>query len=246
MRREKEQSLFIFFTPNETLSPTMCSRATSEPDGNKRKIHDHFLSHQHIFSAALYAHSRRHMEDDSKANGTASLCEDIAKQLIESETGKRMNVILGGGLRGFLPKRINETHTRGRRLDERNLTDEWISLHDDGDFVTNKKELEETTANHVLGLFSLSHLRFRFDQNGDVQPSLSEMTTKAIKLLKMNNENGFLLVVESAKIDLAHHLNNAFRALDETLELERAVEQALGLVGELEESCEPEVEHDRF
>lgn len=170
------------------------------------------------------------MEDDSRTNGTTS-CKDIAKQLIESETGKKMNVVLGGGLRSFIPKTLNETHTRGRRIDERNLTDEWINLHDDGDFVTNKKELEETTANHVLGLFSLSHLRFRFDQSGDVQPSLSEMTSKAIKLLSVNNEKGFLLVVESAKIDLAHHLNNAFRALDETLELEKAVEQALSLVG---------------
>jgi alkaline phosphatase len=188
------------------------------------KIFLNFLS----FSAALFSHSRRHMEDDTKVNVT-SKCKDIARQLIENETGKRLNVVLGGGLRSFLPK-LNDTHPRGRRSDERNLTDEWLNEHDDGDYVTNRKELEETTANHVLGIFSMSHLRFKADQN-DNQPSLTEMTTKAIKLLTTNNEKGFLLIVESAKIDLAHHLNNAYRALDETLELDKAVAEAMKSVG---------------
>lgn len=171
------------------------------------------------------------MEDDTKVNVT-SRCKDIARQLIENETGKRLNVVLGGGLRSFLPK-TNGTHPSGRRSDERKLTEEWLSSHEDGDFVTNRKELEETTANHVLGIFSMSHLRFRFDQNSDIQPTLTEMTTKAIKLLNTNNDKGFLLVVESGKIDLAHHLNNAFRALDETLELESAVEKAMQSVSKL-------------
>lgn len=168
------------------------------------------------------------MEDDTKVNVTSN-CKDIARQLIENETGKRLNVVLGGGLRSFLPK-SNGTHPRGRRSDERNLTDEWLIEHDDGDYVTNRRELEETTANHVLGIFSMSHLRFKADQN-EHQPSLTEMTTKAIKLLTTNNENGFLLIVESAKIDLAHHLNNAYRALDETLELDKAVAEAMKSVG---------------
>ena len=38
-------------------------------------------------------------EDNPNYNDTL----DIARQLIYDETGKRANVILGGGLRGFKP-----------------------------------------------------------------------------------------------------------------------------------------------
>jgi alkaline phosphatase len=37
------------------------------------------------------------------------------------------------------------------------------------------------------------------------------------------NPNGFFLMVESGLIDIAHHKNNAKRALEETLEFERAI-----------------------
>src|SRR5699024_9077292 len=37
------------------------------------------------------------------------------------------------------------------------------------------------------------------------------------------NPNGYLLLVESGRIDHAHHLNNAYRALTDTLALDEAV-----------------------
>jgi alkaline phosphatase len=37
------------------------------------------------------------------------------------------------------------------------------------------------------------------------QPSLSEMTKKAIEMLRKNKENGYFLMVEGGKIDFAHH-----------------------------------------
>ena len=44
----------------------------------------------------------------------------------------------------------------------------------------------------------------------------------AIKRLQ-KHKNGFFLMVEGGLIDVAHHKNNAKRALEETLEFERAV-----------------------
>lgn len=178
------------------------------------------------FTAALYAHSRRHMEDDSKSDGT---CKDIARQLIENEPGKNFNVIMGGGLRSFVPY----WDPPGRRKDERNLTDVWIADHQNGEYVTDLAQLMNlsSTTEHVLGIFAPSHMHFNADRDPELEPSLAEMTETAIRVLRRNNKNGFLLVVEAGKIDLAHHYNNAFRALDDVLALDEAVDVAVRRVG---------------
>jgi alkaline phosphatase len=51
------------------------------------------------------------------------------------------------------------------------------------------------------------------------------MTAKAIELLA-RNPSGFVLMVEGGRIDQAHHLGNAYRALTETIELSNAVRMA--------------------
>ena len=60
------------------------------------------------------------------------------------------------------------------------------------------------------------------------EPSLAEMTVKAIEVLR-HNPNGFFLMVESGRIDHAHHVNNAKRALVDTLALDEAVSAALSM-----------------
>jgi alkaline phosphatase len=62
------------------------------------------------------------------------------------------------------------------------------------------------------------------DRGGE--PSLAEMTTAALHVLSAQPK-GFVLMVEAGRIDHAHHANNAYRALGETIELSRAVEAAL-------------------
>ncbi|HEV8592328.1 MAG TPA: alkaline phosphatase, partial [Pyrinomonadaceae bacterium] len=57
------------------------------------------------------------------------------------------------------------------------------------------------------------------------EPSLAEMTTKAIDILSQN-KNGYFLMVEGGRIDHAHHLGNAFRALRDTVALSDAVRAA--------------------
>lgn len=49
-----------------------------------------------------------------------------------------------------------------------------------------------------LGLFSTSHMAYEIERNktGNGEPSLSEMTSKAIKILKRNKDKGFFLLVE--------------------------------------------------
>lgn len=54
------------------------------------------------------------------------------------------------------------------------------------------------------------------------QPTLTEMTMKALEVLK-KNENGFVLLVEGGRIDTAHHETLAQLALSEANEFQKAV-----------------------
>ena len=70
-------------------------------------------------------------------------------------------------------------------------------------------------------------MKYETDRMTDVagEPSLSEMTSKAIDILA-KNPTGFFLMVESGRIDHAHHAGNAYRALTEVIELSNAVKVA--------------------
>src|SRR5690606_25285099 len=76
-------------------------------------------------------------------------------------------------------------------------------------------------------LFNASHMRFHADQESSDadEPSLSLMTEKAIELLQKNSK-GFFLMVEGGRIDHAHHGNNAYNALWDTVALADAVTTA--------------------
>lgn len=65
----------------------------------------------------------------------------------------------------------------------------------------------------------------------ETQPTLAEMTKVAIQVLS-KNKNGFFLFVEGGLIDWAHHATQARLALDETVELSKAVQQAVDLTKE--------------
>jgi alkaline phosphatase len=60
------------------------------------------------------------------------------------------------------------------------------------------------------------------------QPSLSDMTSKAIELLsRRHNDKGFFLQVEGASIDKQDHAANACGQIGETVDLDEAVKVAL-------------------
>lgn len=198
----------------------------------------------HATPAALYAHtSNRYWEDDSKVPVTyRKYCKDITRQLVEGTPGRNINVIMGGGRRSWLPLMPPEYGTNqtakkgGKRWDSRNLVFEWLKdkqyKGQVAKYVTTRSEMFEVGdgIDYLLGLFSYTHLAFHADRSRDEetreQPSLLEMTRMALKVLN-HNSTGFVLVVESGRIDHAHHHNNAYRALDETLALEEAVRDVI-------------------
>jgi alkaline phosphatase len=185
----------------------------------------------HATPAATYAHTvERNWEGDADMpeQARAQGCADIARQLVEFSIGHGLDVAFGGGRSRFLPTTAADPEypqLHGQRLDGRDLISEWQRQADSRFAQFNA--LDPTARGRVLGLFEPEHMRFAHDRGDDGagEPSLAEMTNKAIALLK-RNEKGFFLVVESGRIDHAHHYNNAFRALDETIVLSDAVRAA--------------------
>ncbi|XP_049807029.1 alkaline phosphatase, tissue-nonspecific isozyme-like [Schistocerca nitens] len=197
----------------------------------------------HATPAALYAHSAsRYWEDDSKMSpATRKICKDIARQLVEDTPGRNITVVLGGGRRHWLPREARDPELdaeEGRRLDGRNLIEDWLrdkkrrGLR--AAYAWNRQQLNRlarTPLDHLIGLFAYSHLDFEADRDtgpeGD--PSLAEMALAALQLLR-RSPAGFFLFIEGGRIDHAHHYNNAYRALDETLALDAALSAILPLV----------------
>jgi alkaline phosphatase len=179
----------------------------------------------HATPGATYAHSSNRGWESSTSN---KKCPDIASQLIDFSYGDGLEVALGGGIEHFTPKEAG-----GLRTDGRNLGEEWQNQNQSA-FVTNTRELlnVEPDVEHLLGLFSTSHMEFELarDKSPEGQPSLTQMTEKALEVL-MKNKRGFFLMVEAGRIDHAHHATSAKNALAETVELSNAVRLAKELAG---------------
>ena len=82
--------------------------------------------------------------------------------------------------------------------------------------------LSEGKQNRVVGLFTDSYMNY-IDERKHNEPSLIDMSVKALKLLKTSAKNGFFLMVEGGLIDKAHHQNWALRSMREVKELDAAV-----------------------
>lgn len=96
-------------------------------------------------------------------------------------------------------------------------------------------DVNVSTTDYLLGLFESrdlkSHLEVTENNEEDKEPSLLQMTTKAIELLSKNPE-GYFLFVEGGQIDFGHHDTNARMALDEAAEFSKAIDYAKRAVNE--------------
>ncbi|MES2663668.1 MAG: alkaline phosphatase [Pseudomonadota bacterium] len=189
----------------------------------------------HATPAATYAHTSTRDWETNKDIPANSQIKDIASQLIdnfgENAIGDGIEVVFGGGRSKFIPITLvdpEDSSRTGERTDGRNLTTEWKNKFA-GEYIWNKAQFDAINLNQgepVLGLFERSHMEFEADRKNDVggEPSLAEMTSKAIDLLE--NKKGFFLMIEAGRIDHGHHAGNAYRALTDTIELSNAVKIA--------------------
>ena len=200
----------------------------------------------HATPAATYAKSPdRNWEDNSDMpdGAAAAGCVDIASQLIHFEDYLEaavpgvdvdgIDVIMGGGRRHFLPRdaafNVEDVapDVEGDRTDGRDLTAEWQEKYPNGTYITDSAgfaTVNPTTDTKILALFNESHMQYEQDRVNDRagEPSLTEMVTAAVQSLS-TNDRGFFLMVESGRIDHAHHAGNAEGALQDTIEMAEAV-----------------------
>ncbi|MBI4635191.1 MAG: alkaline phosphatase [Candidatus Rokubacteria bacterium] len=134
-----------------------------------------------------------------------------------------VDVLLGGGLRHWLPK----SAPGSRRPDE---TDFVAKATQAGyRVVRSRAELAAAGAaapQRLLGLFASSYMSFEIDRDPAKEPSLAEMTTQALELLQRNSK-GFFLMVEGGLIDIAGHYWDAAALVREVAAFDAAVGVAL-------------------
>lgn len=189
----------------------------------------------HATPASTYAHSAdrnfegdRYLDGDQKQAG----CKDIAQQFVEFNIGDGIDVALAGGRGYFLPESVSDGEGEfGKRQDQRNLIEEWQDRNEHGKYVWNQQGFDKINpkkTEKLLGLFESSHMEYELDRASDLggEPSLSEMTEKAIDVLRRNDE-GYVLLVEGGRIDHGHHAGNAARALNDGIAFAEAVATAL-------------------
>jgi len=143
---------------------------------------------------------------------------DIAEQLLAN----RVNVLLGGGRKFFLPK----SDPNSGRKDERNLI---VEARDAGyTYVETAWQLRSVNAPYLLGLFQYEGLK-----TVPPEPMLALMTRKAIRCLRgarramPGRRKGFFLMVEGSQIDWACHSNDADSCVRQTLLFDEAVKAAI-------------------
>src|SRR5262249_50293534 len=156
--------------------------------------------------------NRRDWESDSDvdAAGKAAGCIDIASQFVNFAHGDGYEVALGGGRAQFLPETMTDpeyANQKGARKDGRNLMDEWKSKRPGRPTVTDKggfAAFDWNGTGEIFGLFEPSHMQYDLDRNAQKEPSLADMTTKAIQRLS-KNPNGYVLMVEGGRVDHGLH-----------------------------------------
>jgi alkaline phosphatase len=164
----------------------------------------------------------------------------IAEELISSGS---VDVMLSGGTRVFLPSDIKTNqasrkqmaelgmptslYKKSKRKDQRNLLLEAKQQYGYS-LAFDKEQLAASQGTKLLGLFANSGMDDGIaytackQDNSCTQPSLRDMTIKALDILSQD-EDGFFLMIEGGQIDWAGHVNDAGWMLHELLKFDESV-----------------------
>ncbi len=140
----------------------------------------------------------------------------IADQLVRSG----VNILFGGGKEFFIPE-----SEKGKRKDGKNLLDE--AKRNRYAVAQSAEELKSAQGEKILGIFNQGFMNFEIDRKGSTEPSLAEMTAKALGVLA-KKEQGFFLMVEGGRIDHAAHYYDIGSVIFDTLAFDEAVKVAYG------------------
>ena len=172
--------------------------------------------------ASMVAHTRRRSDFND---------------IVEMFYAVKPDVIMGGGSPNFLSKATPGS----KRTDEQ----DFIAKFKEAGYTlaTSKTEMNAAVAGgskKLLGLYNTGNIDGAFDlrlaKKGTIskfpdQPDVVEQTKAALEMLKGNPE-GFLLMVESARIDKYSHSLDWERSVFDTIMLDNAVKVAKDFAGD--------------
>ena len=143
--------------------------------------------------------------------------EDIAEQYLDLG----FDVMLGGGDKYF---------ASDKRKDKKDL---YAAYTAKGWQVakTRSEMMNASNDKQILGVFGEDAVPYYVDRNNDAAlkesvPSLTEMAQKAIDRMK-NNPKGFVLQIESGKVDWAAHANDVAGLIYDQVEFDEAIKVAM-------------------
>ena len=134
-----------------------------------------------------------------------NMYEEIAADFLKTD----IDVIIGGGYNHF-----------AERKDGKDLIKKFIAK--DYKVVRSVSELEKISSGKVVALTAPEH-NGRVAERGNYLPFAMQ---KAIELLK-TKKDGFFLMVEGSQIDWGGHENNTSYVVEEMLDLDKAIGEAL-------------------
>ena len=165
-----------------------------------------------------------------------SMENEIAVDMLENN----VDVMLGGGLRYWIPQGSSNASAdlvtlideptvkiKSKRKDDRNLLTQAQTAG--YELAFNADQLDAVEGGKVLGLFSysamLDGISYTACKKTDscIQPSLADMTTKALDILS-KDEDGFFLMIEGGQIDWAAHNNDAGDMLHQLLKFDESIQ----------------------
>jgi alkaline phosphatase len=161
--------------------------------------------------------------------------------IMEHMVYNNLDVSLGGAKRHLYPKGgidLDEDgvaddldgdgfpETGGNRTDGQNLIQ--VLLDRGYSFVTTKAAMDQVNSGKLWGAFNESHMDAEIDRPiyNPTEPSIADMTAKAIELLSQN-VNGFFLMVEGSQVDWAGHNNDPIHMVTDFIAFDDAVKVAV-------------------
>jgi alkaline phosphatase len=151
------------------------------------------------------------------SNNSRNAQEDIALDYLNLG----FDIMMGGG---------NKYFSAGAREDKKDM---YAAYKAKGWQVARTKQEMMSTSNDkpVLGIFGEDAVPYQIDRKNDAQlnetvPSLAEMAQKAIDRMK-GHKNGFVLQIESGKVDWGAHANDISALLYDQVAFDEALKVAL-------------------
>jgi len=207
----KSHTGFVGVLPDENTMPGLKRIA----DGDKRKPVATILEAARLAGKATGVIATSEIMHATPADFTA---HDPSRKnydsISEQQVYQGIDVVIGSGSQFF---------TKEKRGDKEDLLSVIKNKYQ---YVTTPGELEKVNNGKLWAMFAPAAMAYDFDRDPAKEPSLAEMTKKAIDILS-KDEDGFFLMVEASKIDWAAHANDPIGIISDILAYDKAVGVAL-------------------